>query len=202
MHPLHWIYINREFLQALSGLTIAVLGVLTLFVLMYQANEMRKATEAMRDNTKVLVESQKPRIAARAHGNPTLDLADRAAPRVQIELANTGASPAYDLTWETWIELLTFPFVDFTAAVQHETFTDRSVMYPNHDPVMINIPIRKGITMAELLGLQSLRLFACFRVRVKYRDAFSPTVANFGFYVMGNGLGYLPKYNDVSDSAT
>src|ERR1700730_8461060 len=98
MHPLHWIYINREFLQALSGLTIAVLGVLTLFVLMYQANEMRKATEAMRDNTKVLVESQKPRIAARAHGDPPLDLADRAAPRVQIELENTGASPAYDLT--------------------------------------------------------------------------------------------------------
>lgn len=32
MHPLHWIYINRDFLQALSGLTIAVLTIVLIFL--------------------------------------------------------------------------------------------------------------------------------------------------------------------------
>jgi hypothetical protein len=177
---------------------LVVVGILTLFVLMYQANEMRKATEAMRDNTKVLVESQRPRIAAKAHGNATLTLEDRAAPRVLIELKNTGLTPAYDSTWETWIELLQFPFKDFTdAAEHHDSSEDRSVMYPNHDPVTIDIPITKGITEQQLSDLRHLRLYACVRVRVRYRDAFSSVnVTNFGFYVLGRGLGFLPKYND------
>jgi hypothetical protein len=177
---------------------LVVVGVLTLFVLMYQANEMRKATEAMRDNTKVLVENQSPRIAVSAHGNPINDLSDRKAPRVKIELVNKGLSPAYDFSWETWIELLSFPFEDFTDAAEHHKSTERSVIYPNNDPLTINIPITKGITEQELSDLRALRVYACIRIRVEYRDAFSPVkVANFGFSVLKEGFGFLAKYNDL-----
>ena len=43
------------------------------------------------------------------------------------------------------------------------------------------------------------RLYACIRIRIAYRDAFSPgRYANFGFYVLHDGLGFLPKYNDAN----
>lgn len=160
---------------------------------------MRKATEAMRQNTSVLLESQKPKIAAKPHGNPTNDLADRNCPRVQIEIYNRGQSAAYDLVYESWIELLPFPFVDFTPSADHHKASEGKVLNPNHTPITINIPKRKGITDQQLSDLKQLRLYACIRVRVEYRDAFSTNrYAEFGYCVMANGLGFLPKYNDAN----
>ncbi len=177
---------------------VAGVAVLTLLILAYQANEMRKATQAMRDNTKVLLESQRPMIAAQAHGDPTQHLADRAAPRVQIELVNRGLSPAYDFVYETWIELLEFPFKDFTLSAEHHKSTEQTVLYPNHGPLIINIPITKGLTLQQLSDLRALRQYACVRVRVQYRDASSPhRRANFGFSVTREGPTHLPKYNDA-----
>jgi hypothetical protein len=35
--------------------------------------------------------------------------------RVQIAVINKGEVPAYDVLYESWIEILTFPFEDFTS---------------------------------------------------------------------------------------
>ena len=85
----------------------------TLIVIAWQAVEMRRATQAMRDNTNVLIKSQRPHIAAKAKGLPTQTLADRGAPRVEMSLFNRGLTPAYGFSYESWIELLPQPFVDF-----------------------------------------------------------------------------------------
>jgi hypothetical protein len=153
---------------------------------------------AIRDQTKALVESQRPKIAAKAHGNPTHDLADLQAPRVQIELFNRGPSVAQNLIYESWIELLPLPFKDFTAGADYHKSEDPVALYPSHVPLIINIPIRKGITEQQLSSLGRLETFACVRVRVSYGDAFSAArAASFGFWVSSDGLGFLPKYNDA-----
>ncbi len=114
-------------------------------------------------------------------------------------MVNRGATTAYDCIYESWIELLAFPFNDFTASADYFKAADRFALYPNHAPVVINIPIRKGLTGAQLSDLKQLRLYACIRIRIAYRDAFSPgRYANFGFYVLHDGLGFLPKYNDAN----
>lgn len=153
---------------------------------------------AIRDQTKALVESQRPKIAAKPHGNPTRDLADRVAPRVQIELFNRGLAVAQNLTYESWIELLPRPFTDFTASADYHKSEEPLALYPSHDPLIINIPVRKGITEQQLNELRQLKTFACMRVRVHYSDTFSAArVASFGFWVAHDGLGFLPKYNDA-----
>jgi hypothetical protein len=154
---------------------------------------------AAKASAQVLLESQRPHVAADAKGSPTKDLSDQASPRVQIALVNRGATTAYDCIYESWIELLAFPFNDFTASADYFKAADRFALYPNHAPVVINIPIRKGLTGAQLSDLKQLRLYACIRIRIAYRDAFSPgRYANFGFYVLHDGLGFLPKYNDAN----
>jgi hypothetical protein len=152
----------------------------------------------MRQDTKVLLESQRPMLAAEPHGNAIQDLADPVAPRVQLELLNRGLSPAYDVVYETWIELLKFPFQDFTSSAEHHKAPERTVMYPHHAPAIITISITKGITKEQLAALRQLHLYVCIRLRVEYRDAFSPRrYAEFGVCVLHDGLGFLPKYNDA-----
>jgi hypothetical protein len=150
-------------------------------------------------NAQVLMQGQRPYIAAEAHGNPTNDLADRTAPRVQISLMNKGLTVAYDFVYESWIELLPTTTNDFTPAADHFKSSEPLAMYPNHGPLVINIPITSGLTDAQLSDLRHLRLYACVRIRVTYRDSFTQgRYANFGFYVLANGLGFLPKYNDAN----
>jgi hypothetical protein len=172
---------------------------LTMGFVAWQALETRRVVEAATSQTKAIVESQRPKIAAKPHGNPIKDLSDRDAPRMQIELANKGLLAAYDLVYKSWIELLPLPFEDFTAAADHHKSPESIVMYPDHTPLIVNIPIRKGITEQELSDVKRLRLYVCVRVRVEYRDVFSPKrYAEFGFCVMYDGLGFLPKYNNAS----
>jgi len=44
------------------------------------------------------------------------------APRIQITLANIGGSTAYNCRYETWTELLPFPFTDFSSRADHVIF--------------------------------------------------------------------------------
>jgi hypothetical protein len=73
------------------------------------------------------------------------------------------------------------------------------VIYPDYSPLIVNIPLRKGITEQEWSDVKRLRLYVCVRVRAEYREVFSPKrYAEFGSCVMYDGLGFLPKYNNAS----
>ena len=156
-----------------------------------------RTLKAIERQTQALVDSQRARIAAKAHGIPTQTLLDRDAPRVEIELFNRGRTEASDFIYESWIEVLPFPFEDFTPVADRFRSPEKLTLYPDHIPLVINIPIRQGLSEQQLHDLKKLRSFACVRVRVEYRDAFNPKRwAEFGFYITSSGLGFLPKYNN------
>jgi hypothetical protein len=155
-----------------------------------------KATSA---NVKALIESQRAQVAFQAVGNPSQELLDKEVPRVRIALINKGMTTAYDVVYESWMEILVFPFNDFTSAADYFKSTDASALCPNHTPLTINIPFRKRLTADQRADLMGLRKYACIRVRVSYRDAFKALrYANFGIYVMREGFGILPRYNDAN----
>jgi hypothetical protein len=156
-----------------------------------------KTLVAIERQTKAMVEGQRSRVAAKPHGDATQTLMDEQAPRVELELFNRGATEASGLAYETWIELLPDYSTDFTPRADHASKSEPTTLYPNHTPIIINIPIRKGLTEGERASLKRLRLFACIRMRVEYNDAFSHRWAEFGFYVTSSGLGFLPRYNDT-----
>jgi hypothetical protein len=149
--------------------------------------------------TAAIIEGQRPHIAAKPHGNPSHDLMTPDAPHMQIELINCGLTAAHEFCYETWIEVLPAPFADFTAMVEHVDFSGPVVLSPNHQPLIANIPVSRGIVMDDHKRIRKGELIVCVRVRAKYRDAFSPSrCVDFGFMVYGDGLGYLPKYNGES----
>jgi hypothetical protein len=142
--------------------------------------------------------SHRPQLAAISTGEPVAELLDPKEPRIKIAVKNVGGTAAYDVRYSTWIELLNFPFVDFSPRADHVQHMEPAAIYPNHKPLVINIPIRAGFTPNERADILQNRRYVCIRVHVTYKDSFSwrRRHANFGFYMMAQGLGFLPKYND------
>jgi hypothetical protein len=172
-----------------------VLVLATLIIAIFAVVQALASKASVRAQTPSL----RPCIAAEPHGDVLRMLQDRNAPRIQIELVNRGVTTTCDILCQSWIELLPFPFKDFTASASSYKHDHPAALYPNHSPWIINIPIQSGITEAQQADLRGLRLDACIRIYVTYRDAFSgDRYANFGFYIAAEGLGFLPKYNDAN----
>jgi len=189
----------------ISAITLAyvLVSILTFLAVKRQANIAERQVNASEQQFKVFLESQRPQIVATAHCDPKQTLADRDAPRVEIAVRNKGLTPAYDFDYESWIEVISGPFQDFSDAADYFKSEDRFVIYSNNQPLILNIPLRKGITEQQLTDLRQLRTQTCLRIRAEYRDAFSPGrrwYANFGFVVLPTGLGFLPKYNDAGEA--
>lgn len=186
-------YFSRLFApENLPNIGLFLAGIAGIFV-------ATRTLRAIESQTRVLVEVQRPRIVATAHGDPSKTLADPHARRVELEVINKGSMPATDYRYESWIEVLSPPFEDFTVAADHFKFDTRSVLYPD-SPQIINIPIRGGITPEDFIEVRRLRKRVCVRLYVEYADPFIATrrcYTNFGFYVLPRGLGFLEKYNGV-----
>jgi hypothetical protein len=148
--------------------------------------------------------AKKAIIAADANGNALRDLLDPYSPRVRIALSNKGSATAFRCLHESWMELASssgdvFMKNDFTFTPNAEHFesTNSFSLYPNHDPIVINIPIRAGLTEVQRQAIRSAKLLGCVRIRLTFKDIFSPSrYADFGFWVMWDGMGFLSKYND------
>jgi hypothetical protein len=142
--------------------------------------------------------SHRAQLAPSPHG--VFELFEGDAPRIQITLANIGGSTAYNCRYETWTELLPFPFTDFSSRADHVIFEEPCVLYPKHVPLTINIPIRPRLTMEDRRDILALRRFVCIRIRATYKDAlvWHQRYASAAFYVEKDGLAFLPKYNDAN----
>lgn len=177
---------------------LALVGILTFGAVWYQAKQTAVAAKATRESTDVLWASQRAQIVAEPHGNPAQDILGEDC-RLQIELRNKGMTPAYDVVTETWLEILPFPFENFTPKATYFKATEKPASYPNHTPIVMNIPLQRQLTELERSKIRRFELYACVRIRVEYRDGRSPgRYSNFGFFVQHGGFGFLPKYNNAN----
>ena len=194
--PPHW-YSSSEW-------WIVIIAALTGIAVAWQARETAKATRAVERNTRAFIDSQKPTIIAEAKGQPLNDLME-SVPRVRLVLSNKGPTTAYHCLYESWIELvprvedrvrIVEPFV-FTEAADHFRSDNPFSLYPNHSGIVINIPIRAGLTDEQKTAIKKAQLLVCVRIRVNFRDRFtSSRYAEHGFWIMLEGLQHLSKYND------
>jgi len=144
--------------------------------------------------------SHRAQVAASPSGDPVTNLLHDADPHIHIDLTNVGHTTAYDCRYETWIELLPFPFTEFSTLADHVISEEPCVLYPNHKSMTINIPIRSGLTAEDRRDILDYRRHICLRVLVRYKDVFSwrKRWASFAFYVEPQGFAFLPKYNDAN----
>ena len=180
-----------NFALVLATLVIAVFAVV-------QAIAAKDNASAARLNAEVLMESQRPRIVANAAEEPSKTFVED-TPRVKLMVTNKGPLPATEYRYESWIEILPDTSGDFTAAADNHKDNVTSVLYPG-SPQAINIPLRKGISKEELFEVRKLRKHVCVRLCVEYKDPFVANRrcnANFGFYLIPGGLGFLEKHNSV-----
>jgi hypothetical protein len=163
-----------------------------------QASEAAKATEAMQKSTVASVEGQRPIITATVIGSPVVDLMpNNPVKRVRVSLSNCGNTTAYDCLYESWIELLPDPFIDFTASAEHYKSSNGFTLYPGKGEMIVKLPFTKGVPEAQIRDVKAARLYICLRIYLTFRDAFTPKrYTNFGLRIMYEGWETLPKYND------
>jgi hypothetical protein len=174
------------------GAILAVVGIVGILA-------AYRTLKAIESQTHVLSESQRPRIVADAGDDPSKTFADQDARRVVLRVVNKGLTPATEYRYESWIEVLPDTSGDFTADADHFKCDVISVLYPDA-PRRINVPLRGGVSEADFHEIRKLRKYVCVRLFVEYKDPFIPTrrcYANFGFYLLPNGLGFLDKHNGV-----
>lgn len=66
-----------------------------------QVEAAQNNAAAAKASAEVLMESLRPRIVAKAHGDPTQTLVDLHAPRVELEVVNKGPIPASRYFYES-----------------------------------------------------------------------------------------------------
>jgi hypothetical protein len=173
-----------------------VIGIFGLGFLIKQTNATKKAADAALLNANILLESQRPKITA--IGINTLEnIFQSDSPRINIGLSNKGMTTAYDCVYETWVELLPFPFEDFTSSAQYFKSEAAFALYPTQE-MAINTPLKKKPTQSDLVDISRSKKLLCIRIRVGYRDFKENRVSNFGYFIQYDGLGFLPKYNDCN----
>jgi hypothetical protein len=121
-------------------------------------------------------------------------------PIVPIELKNTGLTPAYHCSYETWIEVLDVPFVDFTTAADGFKSPFPTTIYPNTPaPTVVHVALQHALTNREFSDFPPGKKSLCFRVRIEYEDAFkAERWCEFAYEFTGQRVGALPKYNDAN----
>lgn len=141
--------------------------------------------------------SHRAQLALSPKGDPVKNLLHDHDPHLHVAMKNAGNTTAYDCKYETWIELLPFPFTGFSKLADHVVEDHPVVLYPNHDAITINIPIRAGLTSPERQDILDYRRHICIRVEANYKDVFSwkRRTASFAFHVEPSGFAFLPKYN-------
>ncbi|HJZ52003.1 MAG TPA: hypothetical protein VJ228_07400 [Candidatus Acidoferrales bacterium] len=194
MHDYTWV----QLLKDNPEWALVIVGIVTFVVIGWQSWATACAAKAAQISAEALWAGQRAQLAADAHGNPIKDLLSD-TPRVQLELVNRGLTPAYSVCYETWLEILPFPFEDFTSSADYFKTENKIALYSNHAPLVINIPFAKGLTETQRDDIRKLRQYVCVRLRAEYRDVrTSGRYADFGFWVEHDGLGFLPRYNDAN----
>ena len=194
-----WFAKNAAAIQAIAAIVTVVvtlgLAAITYWYVRVTREIANSSAEQVRQMREA-VASQRAHIAARPHDHPAKDILS-ATPRVQLEVVNCGQTPAYDTYHESWIEILPFPFEDFSSSAAYFRSDNRMTLAPGGSPMILNIPVRRTITPEEITAIKRLELYVCFRVKVSYKDAMGQDrFSNFGFYVGANELSFLPRYND------
>jgi hypothetical protein len=181
--PLYVVYV------IINGV-IAAVGVATVIAVFVQGRTMKRQLRAF-------IQTQKPQLACSPNGNPARDIFDVRAAHFQVAVQNVGLTVAYDCSWQSWIEIVTPPFEDFSDKADQFISPNPFSLLPKHDPMVLNLVITSGISSIQKARILSHDLWICFRVKIDYSDAFTPKrYANFCFRIEGSGLQPLPKYND------
>jgi hypothetical protein len=114
---------------------------------------------------------------------------------------NIGNTPAYEFTFDCWMELITPPFEDFPKDARVARETASRTIYPNTPQWQVTTTIKTDHPMSqmEFQEFQQGQRELWVRVRVYYRDTFrfrfrAKRYADFGWRYTNVGLGTISKY--------
>jgi len=127
---------------------------------------------------------------------PIDNLAVGKQPIVYLIITNTGPTPAYSCSYETWIAVVDHPFREWPHACDREKDRAGSVYHDAPQLITIGIELKRALTEQEILDIAThSRKALTFRVYITYHDAFGKKRwADFGFSYTSRGIAPLVQH--------
>ncbi|MGA9973510.1 MAG: hypothetical protein WBP98_01825, partial [Candidatus Sulfotelmatobacter sp.] len=113
-------------------------------------------------------------------------------PHVVAKFINTGGIPAYRVEPETWIEVASYPFTDFSPSAVYYKGSVFSV-YPSQ-PIMYDIPLTRRLTPEEIEGMANVKRSIYVRIRLTYETLGDSKYCDFAYAALPTGMEQLSKY--------
>jgi hypothetical protein len=188
--------------EALPNTILCLVGIAGVFGAMFTLRAMKEQAGLMDRQVKVMegqleaqMESLRARLTIGFTENPFKRIVEGKMPLIIAKFINTGATPAYNVIPETWIEVTPIPFTDFTdKAVYFKG--ERLSVYPSQ-PLFYEIPLTRILTFEEAKSMSEVQCAVCVRIRLTYQTCGKPKYCDFAYRSLLNGMETLPKYRDA-----
>jgi hypothetical protein len=143
----------------------------------------------MEGQVKAQLEALRPRLTVGFEGAQFPPMHEGRPVRVVSKIINTGGTPDYHVTVESWIEFLPMPFAEFTAAaVYHKG--DSFPVYPTQ-PIIYPVYLGRRLTQPEIAAVFARTHCVCLRMRLSYESFGDPKFCDFVFGVEPDGVATL-----------
>jgi hypothetical protein len=187
---------NDKLTAIYDGLTalLVFIALGTGLAVAWQAKETAKATQAMRTQVSMQVESLRPRLTVGFNENQFKPMTEGHAARMVARIINTGGTPAYSVVAESWIEFLPAPFTEFTQAAEYFKGEPFSV-YPTQ-PIIYPVMRTTRLTDEEIKATFKATHCLCLRLRLSYESFGKPKFSDFTFGAEPGGVATMKSEAD------
>ncbi|NOS77099.1 MAG: hypothetical protein HOP35_04070 [Nitrospira sp.] len=155
-----------------NGLLVVFTAILVI-VGTWQGHQNRKSANAARDANEIAKASlqiiQRARIVV-SHRGELLKIGEK--PKATLGIHNIGSTPAYVIRVETWGAIFNYPYEDFPVNSKIEDTTGTIIHPQSFHDTLIDIELPNALTSEDLAHITQGTKHFCFRILIKYRDAF------------------------------
>jgi hypothetical protein len=155
-----------------------------------------RTLRAIESQTNAQIESLRARITFASTENTFTAILHDGYVDMRMEFINTGGTPAYKVSPETWIEFLPVNFEDFTENAKYHKGESLAV-YPQ-SPTTYSIPLGRKARNDEIAGLRNAQTTLGVRIRLTYETFGKMCIVDRAFWLTPDGWVFHPKYNEAN----
>jgi len=172
----------------LTGLLVIIGGSGVCFAL--------RTLRAIESQTNAQIESLRARITFASTENTFTAILHDGYVDMRMKFINTGGTPAYKVSPETWIEFLPVNFEDFTENAKYHKGEPLAV-YPQ-SPTPYSIPLGRKARYEEIAGLRNAQTTLGVRIRLTYETFGRMCIVDRALWLTPDGWVLHPKYNEAN----
>jgi hypothetical protein len=181
--------------ENIPNIALVIVGVVGIITALCTLKVLSRQTTVIESQVSAQAETLRARITIEFVNNVFAEMLGNGRAVITAKFINTGGTPAYKVIPETWIEVVSTTFEDFTSRAVHHIGNPVPV-YPTA-PTLFDIPLGRRIDYNEIAELRHAQTTLAVRIRLTYTSMGKPYFVDRAFFAIPDGMQMHPAYNDA-----